>query len=281
MRDDSLAKISPPLKLGNLPDPLPSNVCEIRHLVLEPEEIEITSLDADEILAAIRSKKYSCVTVTKAFLRAAALAQVLTNCITELLPEMALERAALLDALPEPLGPLHGLPISVKEHHGMFGRMKTCGMVAYIDAETSGVSGVNDVLWASGAVFYARTTMPQTGMHLETSSNIYGTTLNPRNLSLTPGGSSGGEAALVAFRGSVLVRALFHVTNPVVKFPNQSGRVLEETVADRYELQLDALAYTVSNLPRVGSVVVAQELFLAETGKLLLIRGIDCGVPVV
>ncbi|GKT51991.1 putative amidase [Colletotrichum spaethianum] len=204
MRDDSLAKISPPLKLGNLPDPLPSNVCEIRHLVLEPEEIEITSLDADEILAAIRSKKYSCVTVTKAFLRAAALAQVLTNCITELLPEMALERAALLDALPEPLGPLHGLPISVKEHHGMFGRMKTCGMVAYIDAETSGVSGVNDVLWATGAVFYARTTMPQTGMHLETSSNIYGTTLNPRNLSLTPGGSSGGEAALIAFRGSVL-----------------------------------------------------------------------------
>lgn len=49
---------------------------------------------------------------------------------------MALERAALLDSLEEPLGPLHGLPISVKEHHGMFGRMKTCGMVAYIDAET-------------------------------------------------------------------------------------------------------------------------------------------------
>lgn len=81
----------------------------------------------------------------------------------------------------------------------------------------SGVSGVNDVLWASGAVFYARTTMPQTGMHLETSSNIYGTTLNPHNLSLTPGGSSGGEAALVALRGSVLVRSLFHVTSHVVK----------------------------------------------------------------
>ncbi|KAK6221634.1 acetamidase [Colletotrichum tabaci] len=46
--------------------------------------------------------------------------------------------------------------------------------------------------------------MPQTSMHLETSSNIYGTTLNPSNLSLTPGGSSGGEAALIAFRGSVL-----------------------------------------------------------------------------
>ena len=80
LRDDSLAQIPPPLQLESLPDPLPRNVCEIRHQVLEPEEIEITSLDADEILAAIASKRYSCVTVTKAFLRAAALAQVLVRC---------------------------------------------------------------------------------------------------------------------------------------------------------------------------------------------------------
>jgi hypothetical protein len=79
LRDDSLARIFPPLPLENLPDPLPRNVCEIRNQILEPEEIEITSLDADELLAAIRSKKYSCVTVTKAFLRAAALAQVLVR----------------------------------------------------------------------------------------------------------------------------------------------------------------------------------------------------------
>lgn len=59
-----------------------------------------------------------------------------TNCITELLPEAALERAAFLDSMSEPLGPLHGLPISVKEHHGMFGRMKSCGLVAYIDARS-------------------------------------------------------------------------------------------------------------------------------------------------
>lgn len=52
--------------------------------------------------------------------------------------------------------------------------------------------------------------MPQTGMHLESSSNIYGTTLNPHNLDLTAGGSSGGEAALVALRGSVLVSQRFY-----------------------------------------------------------------------
>ncbi len=63
---------------------------------------------------------------------------------------------------------------------------------------------VNDVLFENGCVFYARTTQPQAIMHLETSTAIYGTTTNPHNTDLTPGGSSGGESALVALRGSVL-----------------------------------------------------------------------------
>lgn len=42
-------------------------------------------------------------------------------------------------------------------------------------------------------------------MHLETESNLYGLTVNPYNRGLTPGGSTGGEAALIAMRGSILV----------------------------------------------------------------------------
>lgn len=53
-----------------------------------------------------------------------------------------------------------------------------------------------------GAVFFVKTTMPQTGMALETSSNLWGRTLNPFNTKLGAGGSSGGEAALIAMRGS-------------------------------------------------------------------------------
>lgn len=58
------------------------------------------------------------------------------------------------------------------------------------------------VLREAGAVFYAKTTMPQTGMLLETVSNLYGRTLNPFNSDFGAGGSSGGDAALVAMRGS-------------------------------------------------------------------------------
>jgi Asp-tRNA(Asn)/Glu-tRNA(Gln) amidotransferase A subunit family amidase len=122
-----------------------------------------------------------------------------------LLPEQALKRAAYLDTLDQPAGPFHGLPISIKEHHGMAGCTNHASFVGRINNSQQGPSGVNDVLWAAGAVFYVRTTQPQLIMHLETSSNIYGTTLNPHNLELTPGGSSGGESALISFRGSVLV----------------------------------------------------------------------------
>lgn len=65
-----------------------------------------------------------------------------------------------------------------------------------------------DTFWAEGCVFYARTTQPQTIMHLETNSNAYGRTVNPYNRDLTCGGSSGGEAALLGMRGSIFVSTL-------------------------------------------------------------------------
>jgi amidase len=61
-----------------------------------------------------------------------------------------------------------------------------------------------DTLRRAGAIIYAKTTMPQSGMALECVSNLYGRTLNPFNTYLTPGGSSGGEGALIACRGSIL-----------------------------------------------------------------------------
>lgn len=77
--------------------------------------------------------------------------------------------------------------------------------VAFIGQPQAVDISVNNVLWEAGCVFYARTTQPQAVMQQETASNIYGITLNPFNRELTPGGSSGGESALIAMRGSVLV----------------------------------------------------------------------------
>lgn len=80
--------------------------------------------------------------------------------------------------------------------------------VAWIGKPQVGECSVQEVLWEAGAVFYARTTQPQAIMHLETSTNIYGVTTNPWNTDLTCGGSSGGEASLIALRGSLLVSSI-------------------------------------------------------------------------
>ena len=57
------------------------------------------------------------------------------------------------------------------------------------------------VVREAGAVIYARTNVPQTLMKVETSNHVYGLTVSPFNRTLTPGGSSGGEGALLALKG--------------------------------------------------------------------------------
>ncbi len=78
------------------------------------------------------------------------------------------------------------------------------GFISWWDQQGNDDALVLKILWNAGCVFYARTTQPQTLMHLETSSNLYGTTINPFNSQLTCGGSSGGEGALIGMRGSCL-----------------------------------------------------------------------------
>lgn len=61
-----------------------------------------------------------------------------------------------------------------------------------------------DLLLNSGAVLYCKTNVPQALMALDSHNNVFGRTLNPINTALTAGGSTGGEGALLAMRGSIL-----------------------------------------------------------------------------
>lgn len=61
-----------------------------------------------------------------------------------------------------------------------------------------------DILLDAGAVVYCKTNVPQTLMSLDSENNLFGRVLNPRNRAATAGGSSGGEGALIAMRGSIL-----------------------------------------------------------------------------
>ncbi|KAI0396049.1 amidase signature domain-containing protein [Xylariaceae sp. FL0594] len=176
--------------------------------LLTPDELAITNANVEDLVPKLATGSMTSVDVTRAFLRRAALAQELSNCVTELLPSQALKRAAELDeylaANKKVVGPLHGLPVSVKEHVGMKRLDLNAGFVSWVGRVAEDDALILKILWDAGAVFYVRTTQPQTLMHLETANNIYGVTVNPFNSTLTAGGSSGGEGAIVGVRGSVL-----------------------------------------------------------------------------
>ncbi|KAF7340806.1 Amidase domain-containing protein [Mycena sanguinolenta] len=178
--------------------------------LMTPEELDITSLDQDavSILARIKSKEVTAVQVVLAFAKRAAIAHQLLCCLTDFFLEDALTRAKELDDFYEKtgklVGPLHGLPISIKDHMLLAGHKSTCGFcVDTLQPPVTRNGFLPQILYDAGAVFYVKTNLPQLIMHLETYS-FWGQALNPCNTNLTPGGSSGGCSSLVAFGGSPL-----------------------------------------------------------------------------
>ncbi|KAF7885333.1 uncharacterized protein EAF01_011398 [Botrytis porri] len=179
--------------------------------LLSERDIKIVYSTAVDLLEKMRTREYTAVEVTSAFCKASAVAHQATNCLAWTMYPSALSHAAKLDAhmtqTGSPIGPLHGLPISVKEHIYLLNTPSTSGFVGWADNFCTSPSREGmciQVLRESGAIFHVKTTNPQGLMALETTSNLYSTTTNPLNTFLSPGGSSGGESALIAMHGSIL-----------------------------------------------------------------------------
>lgn len=197
-----------------LPDELiPSNldsgidVTEIPTKFLNAAELEITELSGCDLANRIAKGELSSVEVFKAFAKRATIAHQLTNCAMELFLDEGLKRAQELDEYyaktGKTVGMLHGIPMSVKEHYNFKGKVTHSCYVAYLDNVTDNWSTTLHAFLKQGAVFYVRTTQPQSLMHLCSRNNITGVCRNPLNTSLTPGGSSSGEGAIAAMKGSV------------------------------------------------------------------------------
>ncbi|KAJ7102729.1 amidase signature domain-containing protein [Mycena epipterygia] len=178
--------------------------------LLTTEELEITgpATDAVALLRRIKSKELTAVQVVTAFGKRAAIAHQMLSCLTDFFLEEALVRAKELDdcykKTGQLVGPLHGLPISIKDHMDVAGHKSGSGFSGdTFDPPASKNGSIAQVLYDAGAVFYCKTNMPQSIMHLEAHS-FWGQVVNPYNTNLTPGGSSGGCSALIAFGGSPL-----------------------------------------------------------------------------
>lgn len=133
-----------------------------------------------------------------------------TNCLTEIFFDDAIKRAKKLDLEyhPKPRGkalpPLFGLPISLKDSFQVCGYDTSTGLGCYVGKPAEDNSALAAMLTDLGAVLYCKTNLPQSIMTGDSDNNVFGRTLNPRNKLLTAGGSTGGEGALLALRGSIL-----------------------------------------------------------------------------
>ncbi|CEL10192.1 Putative General amidase GmdB [Aspergillus calidoustus] len=178
--------------------------------ILTDAELDITEkYSATELLPKLACGDVSSLQVTTAFCKRATIANQLTSCLTEHFFDKALERARFLDEYlrkeKRVIGPLHGLPVSIKDSFCVQGIQSTVGYVSFLAREPAASnSALVEMLLDLGAVLYVKTNVPQTMMTADSDNNIFGRTLNPHNTTLTAGGSSGGEGALVAFRGSIL-----------------------------------------------------------------------------
>ncbi|EPY18558.1 amidase [Angomonas deanei] len=175
---------------------------------ISAEEREITNLSVTQLAEAIASGKYTAVQVFEAYAHRTVVLNQFTNHVFEFFLDEGLERAKELDAYyqthKKTVGPLHGVPVSIKEIMRMKGKRHTGAYVSKIDNIPEEDCTTVAILRRLGAVFYVRTNEPTTMMPEEANNNYIGQTRNPNNSILSTGGSSGGEGASVSSRASAI-----------------------------------------------------------------------------
>ncbi|KAK3641845.1 hypothetical protein LTR56_000003 [Elasticomyces elasticus] len=176
--------------------------------LLTDAELKITESYATEIVGAVAAGEWTAVEVTTAFCKRAAIAHQVTNCLTVVMFDDALKQAKKLDdhfaSTGKTVGPLHGLPVSLKDNFNVPGYPSSVGFCAWALEPLRKESTIVGILRDLGAVSYVKTNVPTAMMIAESVNNVYGRTVNPLNRNLTSGGSSGGESALIAMKGSPL-----------------------------------------------------------------------------
>ncbi len=189
--------------------------------------------------------------VVEAHLERIAAVNPAVNAVVEVRADEALEEADRADEARRegrPLGPLHGVPFTVKTNIDVAGYATTQGTQALEGAMASADAPVVERLRAAGAVLLARTNMPDLGLRINTESSLYGPAHNPWRHGLTTGGSSGGEAAALATGMSPLGLGNDiggSLRNPayacgICSIKPSRGRVPMASVTDPFERPLNA-----------------------------------------
>lgn len=158
--------------------------------------------------AMIRSRQITSIELVRAHLDEIQRINLSLNAAVELLTDSALRAATEADrrlAAGEPCGPLAGVPFSVKDSIDVNGTRSTAGTLGRKQAHAADKDATLVArLREAGAIPIAKTNLPDLLFSFETDNLIFGRTNNPYDVERSPGGSSGGESALIAACGSPL-----------------------------------------------------------------------------
>ena len=162
---------------------------------------EIWRLSATELAQRIADRQLSSAEVVEAHLARIDAVNPALNAVVRVLADEARAEAAAADrklAAGERIGPLHGVPFTVKENIDMAGLPTTWGVPALAQAVVPADAPVVERMRAAGAIPIGRTNLPDMALRVHTTSSLHGLTKNPWHPGRTAGGSSGGEAAALA-----------------------------------------------------------------------------------
>ncbi|NXO92272.1 FAAH1 hydrolase, partial [Certhia brachydactyla] len=177
-------------------------VQQFREQVPSVQTDAILSLPLLELTGRLQEGSLSPRTVLYTYLEKALEVTQRTNCLRHFIPECE-EQLQEIQRRKEK-GLLYGIPVSIKDHIGHKGHLATCGLVQCLGTVMEEDSVLVKVLKRQGAIPFAMTNVPQSLFSYDCSNPIFGQTLNPLNPQKSPGGSSGGEGALIAGGGSIL-----------------------------------------------------------------------------
>ncbi len=162
---------------------------------------------ATALARAIRTKEVSSEEVVDAYLQRIEKVNPKLNAVVHLAPDAFRLQAREADvALSQGhiRGPLHGVPITVKDNIEVAGMICTGGTKGRASFVPKRDATIVTRMRKAGAIILGKTNLPELALAFETDNLVYGRTNNPYDLSRTPGGSSGGEAAIIAAGGSPL-----------------------------------------------------------------------------
>jgi amidase len=159
------------------------------------------SYSATHLIKAIKSKKISATELLKYFMDRQKRLDPKLNAVVTTDFESAIKRAQKADealSRGEIWGPLHGLPMTIKDNIEVVGMTTTYGSSYFISYRPTKNADVVQSLLDAGAIIFGKTNLPVFGMDTQSFNDVFGQTNNPWDITKTPGGSSGGAAAALA-----------------------------------------------------------------------------------